>query len=105
MAYLLMKSARLWPAWASSTFAPTDVAARRSWRAKVRAVPLRRSLTLHNRTIARANRNVRSTISLGRRHQGSIIFYGAGPFWADVFAPRDERALRLPPLCALPPTK
>ncbi|TKS60332.1 MAG: hypothetical protein EWM72_01474 [Nitrospira sp.] len=55
MEYLLMKSARLWPAWASSTLAPTEVADLKSCRVRVRAVPAFLSTVWQSRTISSAN--------------------------------------------------
>jgi hypothetical protein len=80
MAYLLMKSGRLCPACASSTFAPTDVPDLSNCRANVRAELFRRSHSLHNRTMLSANWNVRSTMSNGLILCSSHFAFSLLPF-------------------------
>jgi hypothetical protein len=65
MLYLLIKSARLWPACASSTFAPTEVPDLNNCCTKVRNDPGRESRLRHKRTTCSAKLKVLSFISRG----------------------------------------
>jgi hypothetical protein len=65
MLYLLMKSARLCPACASSTFAPTDVPDLNNCCAKVRSDRGFESRVRHKRKISKAKLKVLSFMSRG----------------------------------------
>src|SRR5262249_44705869 len=65
MLYLLMKSARLCPACASCTFAPTDVPDLNNCCARIRSERGFESRPRHKRTISKAKLNVLSFMSRG----------------------------------------
>lgn len=65
MEYFDVKSARLWLACPSSTFAPIDVPDRNNWRDRVRGTHGVRSSTVQSLTIRSAKSNVRGGSSLG----------------------------------------
>jgi hypothetical protein len=74
MLYLLIKSARLCPACASSTFAPTEVPDRNNCCAKVRNDPALESRLRHKRTTSSAKLKVLSFMSRGRPASFTFAF-------------------------------
>jgi hypothetical protein len=75
MLYLLMKSARLCPACASCTFAPTDVPDLNNCCARIRSERGFESRPRHKRTISKAKLNVLSFMSRGDSASFNFYFF------------------------------